>query len=427
MKIIMRTTGDRDVSEYNVIPELILSTIEEKSAYKNFINALRLAEDDSSLHLEDDIILCDNFMERIMSVIRAHEKDVIQFFTGVRDDDINIGTRYVNGSDFLWAQCFYLPAGMSKAILEFSNGWDKADSSEPLDSMVSDYLKLKKIKYLRICPSLVDHKDGKSLINSKRNPHRTSRNFAKEEPIKRQIEIKCDGAEYIDYKSLIPLQGKLKSRTKEQRDKSIKTIIEQGFSFPFFVWRDKKDNYVLDGHGRLLALEELASNGYIINNSGELIIKDDQGWEIPPIPIDLIDAKDKEDAKIKLLKASSMYGKINGEGLNSFQEGFTDREIDGLEIKIYDTPQPLEINTEKEQEEVEVNIGNINLNPTIDLSVVTEESIRIAEEKASDKHALNIDTVKLICKCCGKEMEIRKSDFAIKINETLYKKEEAYG
>ena len=179
MKIIMRTTGDRDVSEYNEkIPGLILSIIEERNGYKNFQNGMLLAGDEPALHLEDDIILCKNFMKRIMTVINAREKDVIQFFTGTRSDDLSKGTRYVNGSDFLWTQCFYLPAGMSAKILKFSDVYyDKDDPEMGFDSMVAEYMKSYKIKYLRVCPSLVQHKIGKSLINPRRNPNRISKHF----------------------------------------------------------------------------------------------------------------------------------------------------------------------------------------------------------------------------------------------------------
>jgi hypothetical protein len=242
------------------------------------------------------------------------------------------------------------------------------------------------------------------------------------------IEVNCTGTESIDYKSLVLIQGKLKSRTKGQIEKIIRSIIEQGFSFPFFVWKDKACNYILDGHGRILALKELENNGYIINNDGDLIIESSNVWTIPPLPVVFIEAKDKPDAKVKLLKANSTYGNINQKSLDFFQSGFSVREINGLEIKTYENFEFIETNTETYQEtDADIELGEIKLNPDIEVNIVTDDDIKIAEEELAGKKPLCIDTIILVCKCCGKNMEIRKSDVAIKINETLYEKEEAHG
>ena len=179
MKIIMRTTCERDVSEYKVIPGISFSIIEKRDAYVNFQNALGISGEDPALHLEDDIIMCDDFSNRINHVINAHANDVIQFFS-MRKDDITVGTRYIRGGDFLAALCFYLPAKMSADILEYSKIWPGREKDPTgLDLMIGDYLRKERIKYLNICPNLVDHKVGKSLINSKRSSKRVSLTFRK--------------------------------------------------------------------------------------------------------------------------------------------------------------------------------------------------------------------------------------------------------
>ena len=179
MKFIMRTTYERkDLGSYfRDIPDLEMSAIEEKCAYKNFQNALKIAGEESALHLEDDIILCDNFLERIMAVVEARSSDFIQFYSGNVKDDFRIGTRYERGERFCMAQCFYTPKGMSAEILKFS--YTNHYAFEPgafLDLMVAEYLKARRLKYLVVCPSLVDHKVGVSLIDPKRKK-RTSKNF----------------------------------------------------------------------------------------------------------------------------------------------------------------------------------------------------------------------------------------------------------
>jgi hypothetical protein len=177
MKFIMRTTGDLPLQEYQVIPNLIFSCIEKRDAYLNFLNALEIAEDEAAVHLEDDIILCDDFPNKIIKVIMSYPRMPIQFFS-MRKDDLTIGTRLIDGAKFLMGQCFYLPNGMSKELLEFAKNWDRTENPTGLDLMIGDFLKGS--KYLNYCPNLVDHKIVKSRINPKRSTKRQSLTFRKE-------------------------------------------------------------------------------------------------------------------------------------------------------------------------------------------------------------------------------------------------------
>ena len=221
------------------------------------------------------------------------------------------------------------------------------------------------------------------------------------------VDVNCTGTDFIDYKTLLLTQGKLKIRTKEQLNKLVQSIIEQGFSFPFFVWRDKGKNHVLDGHGRIQALNALVENGYTI----------------PDLPAVYIEAENLEDAKIKLLKHNSIYGSIDQNSLKSFSNGFSIQEIEGLEIKTYDIPEVREAQEEQQETQVDIDLGAIKLNPDISASVVTEEDIKIAEGVVTDKKPKEIETIILPCKCCGKSFEVRKSDIAIRISDTLYERE----
>lgn len=175
MRFIMRTIGDRDLSEYKkAIPPLIFAKDFSHSSLDTFKLALFYAEDDASVHLEDDIILCNNFYDKIRAEIAKRPNDVIQFFS-MRGDDIKIGSRYINGSQYLMNQCFYLPKGMAKDVLEFSKTWDPKDPDS--DTMLRGYFAKNKIKYWNVCPNLVDHKQEKSRINPRRSTKRQSFTF----------------------------------------------------------------------------------------------------------------------------------------------------------------------------------------------------------------------------------------------------------
>ena len=135
------------------------------------------------------------------------------------------------------------------------------------------------------------------------------------------IKINCTGSDTIEIHQLVEFQGELKERTDADVDKIIRSIKKHGFSFPFFVWAhaSKKGNYinhVLDGHGRLMALQKMAA----------------EGEEIPPLPCVYITAENENEAKEKLLKLNSQYGTMTAESVAAF--------LDGLEIDINDIALP---------------------------------------------------------------------------------------
>lgn len=66
---------------------------------------------------------------------------------------------------------------------------------------------------------------------------------------KRKIEI-----EYIPTKDLIPYAGNVKIHTSEQVAQIMRSIEQFGFNDPIAIW---KNNEIIEGHGRLLAAEEL--------------------------------------------------------------------------------------------------------------------------------------------------------------------------
>jgi len=85
------------------------------------------------------------------------------------------------------------------------------------------------------------------------------------------------------------------------------SIVNNGFSFPFYVWAGHR--YVIDGNGRQQALNELEQEGY----------------SIPELPIVEIIADNKNHAKKLVLHASSSYGKATHDSWENFS---SDMEID---------------------------------------------------------------------------------------------------
>lgn len=161
------------------------------------------------------------------------------------------------------------------------------------------------------------------------------------------IEINCTGSDTIELHQLTEFQGELKERSAGDIEKIIKSIRKHGFSFPFFVWAHAGENgnyinHVLDGHGRLMALKQMAA----------------AGEEIPALPCVYISAKNEAEAKEKLLKLNSQYGHITAESVLEFV-GDTDIELEDLQLP--ETMLKFSTDTfEGEDTADETNLGDVN-------------------------------------------------------------------
>ena len=132
------------------------------------------------------------------------------------------------------------------------------------------------------------------------------------------IEIKCETKDKLNLAEMTEFQGGLKSRTDVDYDKIKLSIIKYGFSFPFFVWKNEGKNYILDGHGRFSTLCKMQKDGYVI----------------PDLPVVEVQAKDRKEAKQKLLRLNSQYGKMTKESVLEFAE---DIDLNFDEIALPDT------------------------------------------------------------------------------------------
>lgn len=128
-------------------------------------------------------------------------------------------------------------------------------------------------------------------------------------PENNPIIIKCKAHQTEPIDRLIEFQGNLKRLTEKNREKLISSICTKGFIAPLFVWDDQGEWKLLDGHQRLKTLLWMR----------------EKGWDIPMLPVDIIEADDEQDAKKKLLAITSQYGEFDIDG---FIEFTSDIEID---------------------------------------------------------------------------------------------------
>ena len=127
-----------------------------------------------------------------------------------------------------------------------------------------------------------------------------------------KISPTLSSLEKVDYRTLKDFQGNLKDLSEKHYNK-LKKSIEKQFDFPFFVWKDSfGSRWIFDGHQRHRVLTREAATPY----------------ELPCV---FIDAKDKKEAKKKLLALNSQYGTMTKEGFDEFTFDFEPFEFEELE------------------------------------------------------------------------------------------------
>ena len=159
------------------IPEAEFCMDDRQSAIHTFMKSLKMSGNEPSIHMEEDIFITKNFYEKIHQAISERPNHFIQFFS-MRKKDVSIGSRW--DDNFLMNQCYYAPEGYSKQMLEYFPTWavnKLKDHPNGTDQMICDWLKSRKEKYWIHCPSLVDHRIAKSVIDPRRSSKRQSLTF----------------------------------------------------------------------------------------------------------------------------------------------------------------------------------------------------------------------------------------------------------
>lgn len=119
------------------------------------------------------------------------------------------------------------------------------------------------------------------------------------------ITVKCDTGETLKLHELQEFQGDLKKRTKKDIEELIASIKTDGLIMPLAVWLNPAGvHYLLDGHGRLAALTEMAL--------------EDEDVSQMDVPVIYIRALSEDEAKKSLLQISSVYGHITRAGVAKF-------------------------------------------------------------------------------------------------------------
>ena len=177
MKIIVRKLPEMILDKSFEQIEGLYETCTGKDAMDAFYNSLVRCQYDDSLNLEDDIVLCKDFLNEINKVIEKNPNKLITFFTLKKMED----TKKMPGRTFCMAQCFYIPQWLNKLLINYYPKWVVSERGikhpDGLDLMVADFLALIKEDYILSYPCLVQHMEMKSRIDPRRSSKRQTKYF----------------------------------------------------------------------------------------------------------------------------------------------------------------------------------------------------------------------------------------------------------
>ena len=119
------------------------------------------------------------------------------------------------------------------------------------------------------------------------------------------INIMCEGVKTtVKLSEMINFQGNLKKRTDKEINELGQSLQSEGLLMPFAIWPSKDGYKLLDGHGRIAALQKLAVQDPEILNQ--------------KFPAVFIEKESEEEARKALLQITSSYGKITKKGALEF-------------------------------------------------------------------------------------------------------------
>ncbi len=160
IKYFVRTTLERRLHDSFSQVAYSLLIDKEHKLREIFLGQLENISDFDVVLLEDDIILCNNFKERIEKIIQSHSNEIINFFFEPFD---YFESKY---KEFAYNQCTYYPSIILKDIINFFKNNKKPSFVKTPEEHIKYYLhKQKKFKVYTYRPCLVQHIDNKSILN----------------------------------------------------------------------------------------------------------------------------------------------------------------------------------------------------------------------------------------------------------------------
>jgi ParB-like chromosome segregation protein Spo0J len=119
----------------------------------------------------------------------------------------------------------------------------------------------------------------------------------------RALTVEVEGKRTLPLDSLIPFQEDIKRLERPQYEKFRNSVLDLGISFTIHVWSHKNKWNVIDGHQRVTGLK---------------MMRDEEGFKVPAVPVSIVKAKTLREAKLKVLAGTSQYGTFDERALEAY-------------------------------------------------------------------------------------------------------------
>ena len=188
MKYLIRAVPERDISylKRNIPNAEVYLDTEHEGCIKSFIDALNYIDDDC-VFVQDDVLLCENFIEKSVGIIMSHKSDVIIFCNMTLDKMCKDVTKsgYYTARKGFWQYCTYIPRDIQKGFIRWINRRDfigvpnikRILESDMDDALFARYLDQYNEKVYVVVPNLAGHDYTQESVVNKNRPKRKTENF----------------------------------------------------------------------------------------------------------------------------------------------------------------------------------------------------------------------------------------------------------
>ena len=157
------------------IPDAVVYYDEFGDAMKSYLHVCEnIIKGQPAVLLEDDIILTSDFKNKVESVIRQYPDVLINFFSLSKK---YLEPHWKKGREYCMNQCEYFPEGFSERVVRAYDNWALKEKEPNAYDFLVGYAWGNNKPYLVWCPSLVQHREVKSIINPRRSSKRQSITF----------------------------------------------------------------------------------------------------------------------------------------------------------------------------------------------------------------------------------------------------------
>lgn len=157
------------------LPEAVVYYDEFHDPMKSYLHVCKnIIAGQPAVLLEDDILLTSDFKNKAEKVIEQYPDTLINFFSLSKK---YLEPHWKKGREYCMNQCEYFPGGFSMEVVRAYETWPLREKEPNAYDFLVGYAWGSNNPYLVWSPSLVQHRQVKSIIDPRRSSKRQSVTF----------------------------------------------------------------------------------------------------------------------------------------------------------------------------------------------------------------------------------------------------------